>query len=136
MPVGYVVQEVAWEYNDETYSRGEEGGGTPEKVFLSEAKAREFASELSAKKIKDIDVFLYCDSYSVDFEKLNERLGEVIPKFKPIDKDCYEWSVPKLSKDKLKEVVRIFEEEAKFFLYEVVEVDVDLDLGTITSMFD
>lgn len=49
---GYILMEIGWEYDDETYSRPEDDGGTPKKVFLSKKKAYDACSLLNAERVK------------------------------------------------------------------------------------
>lgn len=53
MTKGYVVLEIGWEYNDETYSRHEDGGGIPIVVYKDLATAVSSAEKLNVQKRKE-----------------------------------------------------------------------------------
>ena len=49
----YVVQKVAWEYNDEHYYTGESDGGNPVIAYINEDTAKKVADDLTYKYVTE-----------------------------------------------------------------------------------
>lgn len=45
--IGYVLVELGWEYNDETYYRPESEGGKPSRIYLDKATAYKACHDLN-----------------------------------------------------------------------------------------
>lgn len=80
----YIIQEIGYEYNDETYQRPENDSGTPVNVFTDKSLALEKLDKLNCKAINETDYpSSYCGYESVlkehveeeEFFKLCAKLG-------------------------------------------------------------
>jgi len=58
MPIGYVVVEVEYQYNDEYYYTESEGGN-PVKIFLDKAEAEKHCKKLNLEAFKKTDLSGY-----------------------------------------------------------------------------
>lgn len=48
----YILSQIGWEYNDESYYRPESEGGTPVKAYSTRAKAQAECDRLNAPLLK------------------------------------------------------------------------------------
>lgn len=82
--MAYVVSEVGWEYNDETYYRPESGGGHPKNVFLVKQEAETFCQEKNINELKNIflnkPLYGSINEYAYDIDELLVNDGEEINK--------------------------------------------------------
>jgi hypothetical protein len=74
MSTAYVVMEIGWEYNDEVYSRGNNGdsGGTPKKVFRDKAMAKKRAGDLNIKELTTSS-YRGLNSYGYELDDIVKR---------------------------------------------------------------
>lgn len=83
MSSGYVVVEVGYEYNDEIYYQPESGGGKPVHMYTSKKKAEQEALQLTASKLRKVDLTTYGHDWgeisSLDFEELKKRFQDIFP---------------------------------------------------------
>lgn len=49
----WVIQEIGWEYNDETYYRSNTDAGIPKKVYFDHARAIKDCALTNAKKYEE-----------------------------------------------------------------------------------
>lgn len=70
----YIIQEIGYEYNDETYQRPENDSGTPVNVFIDKSLALEKLDELNCKAINETDYpSSYCGYESVLEQHVDEE---------------------------------------------------------------
>jgi hypothetical protein len=83
MPTGFVVLEVGYEYNDQTYYQPESGGGKPVHIFTSKKRAEEVALQLAATKLRNLDPTEYGNNWedvsTIKQEELKKKLQEIFP---------------------------------------------------------
>lgn len=75
MTKGYVVLEIGWEYNDETYSRSESGAGRPVVVYKQRATAEQAVVALNKESQEKNKTWDMCDGD----EKPITDFFEVVP---------------------------------------------------------
>lgn len=120
---GYVIQQLGYEYNDETYYRPEDGGGNPVVVIIDEATAKKRMMELEIKQWKTESIGHHCYSWDEiaedenEFEKALEAMG-MDPE------DDYDLNIPKDATDE--QIKRLIKASTLRF-YEIIEVDVEED---------
>lgn len=112
----YIIQKVGYEYNDEVYYRAEDGGGTPEYVFLDKDKAQKSCDEKNIKELSGLNIFEY--GYSSD-EIFEDEAADLMKKFgAPIDDCDRDYQFPSLTLKQYRQI----EPYLKIKFYEVCEV--------------
>ena len=96
--IGYVIQEIGYEYNDEYYYRGESGGGTPKKIIINKDIAERTLMQLEIEKWR------------------GEDLG------------YYEEEVPDIPNTATDEQIKSIIKSSSIRFYEMVEVEVEEEL--------
>lgn len=121
MKTGYIIQEIGYEYNDEYYYKGENGGGTPKMIFADESLAKKKMLELEIKRWKKqrIGDFLGEDGYyeiedNKEVKKILDELGI---------KDLYNDPIPSSASDEqIKKLMKLL----GLIFHEILEVDIDM----------
>jgi hypothetical protein len=99
----YIVQKIGWQYNDEYYYQGEDGGGTPEMAFQDKAKAEACADQLNAKEMSGNNIGSYCSDGDLsniieDVAGFVEAYNQIFAKkIKETDLDSWEFELPKMT---------------------------------------
>lgn len=118
---GYVIQRVGYEYDDETYSRAQDGGGNPVIVMTDEveAKKRMMELEIEAWRGQSIGHYGYdADEVAADeaeFQRALEAMGLEAD-------DLWDVEIPKTATDdQIKRLIK----SSKIKFYEIVEVKIE-----------
>lgn len=68
----WVIQEIGWEYDDESYYRGNSRGGTARKVFADRMAAHRECGRMNAER---------CEEEKGSDNPMEDRDGEAITEF-------------------------------------------------------
>ncbi|MEK6829499.1 MAG: hypothetical protein AABY15_05180 [Nanoarchaeota archaeon] len=118
---GYVIQKLGYEYNDETYYRPQDGGGTPEIVLTDEVMAKKRMMELEIKEWRGQSIGNY--GYGLDEIAEDELEFEKALKAIGLDpEDGWDLDIPKTATD---EQIKRLIKASRVRFYEIVEVDID-----------
>lgn len=123
---GYIVLEVGFEYDDESYNTGNYGTTyeAPNKVFLDEEKAMAEFKQKTFEKLRGEDLGRYGGDGldGICNKGMNDEFSKICKEEFGIDTDDYDIEIPEKATDeqlgKILECLKI-----KFF--EIVEVDLD-----------
>jgi hypothetical protein len=96
----YAVLEVAYEYNDETYSAGDSNGGFPEHIFLTKEAAQKYADKKNLEQMRGLNLAEYCydieDLIEYDWRKKENKeakVKEVSDWFRALSEDPEEFTL-------------------------------------------
>lgn len=70
MDTVYVLMELGWDYNDETFFNPESGGGSPHSFFLNEEDAKRECDVLNVAKFKELWEHGEIKQYCYNFDEL------------------------------------------------------------------
>lgn len=106
----YIVTQVGYEYNDETYNRVSSAGDAVT-VYTNKKKAEQASKELNIKLAREVDLFCYTSNWWYDKKKVKENnlLKSLLP---DVDlEDCYNYNFSKVSDEDLLKVIDILDLE-------------------------
>jgi len=119
--IGFVIQEIGYEYNDEYYYRGESGGGTPKKIILNEATAKLKLLELEVEKWRGEDIGYYGGDIS-ELSNNEEEFEDALREIGIDPNDDWRLRIPKEATD---EQIKNLIKYSYIRFYEIVEVEVE-----------
>lgn len=125
---GYIIQSLGYEYDDETYTRGD--GGTPEAVIIDRNLAKKKMLELEIESWRNTCVGHYgyeLDDIAKDEQKFSEALKDL-----GIDSDDYEMEIPKEATDE--QIMKLIK-YSKIRFHEIIEIEIEgIDEPTVEDV--